>query len=197
MFTTKHLPGLLAIGLLAIAPGCFVRNQESPQTVSPVPTQTSPAPTPVEPASPSPEPTSQAAPAPTTPAARSSDSESAPAAQASAPSNSSANSSADSSTDCANAQTQAEINQCAQASYETADKELNQVYQELKSSLNSQEQEELIDAELAWIEYRDQTCEAESSQYEGGSIQPTIYYGCLERVTIERTAELQRQLEQS
>lgn len=192
MFTTKHLPGLLAILLLAIAPGCFVRNQESPQTVSPVATQTSPASTPTESASPSPEPElepSQAAPAPTTPAASSSAPESAPAAQASAPSTPSA--------DCANAQTQAEINRCAQASYETADKELNRVYQELKSSLNSQEQEELIDAELAWIEYRDQTCEAESSQYEGGSIQPTIYYGCLERVTTERTAELQRQLEQS
>jgi uncharacterized protein YecT (DUF1311 family) len=190
MFTTKHLPGLLAILLLAIAPGCFVRNQDSPQTVSPIPTQTSPASTPTESASPSPEAEpSQAAPAPTTPAARSSEPESAPAAQASAPSAPLA--------DCANAQTQAEINQCARASYETADKELNRVYQELKSSLNSQEQEELIDAELAWIEYRDQTCEAESSQYEGGSIQPTIYYGCLERVTIERTAELQRQLEQS
>lgn len=196
MLTAKHLPGLLAILLLAIAPGCFSRSEDSPQasSASPAsPTQTSTAASPVEPATPSPESESepsqavppQAAPEPTAPAASSS----APditSAQASAP-----------SANCANAQTQAEINQCAQASYETADKELNRVYQELKSSLNSQEQEELIDAELAWIEYRDQTCEAESSQYEGGSIQPTIYYGCLERVTTERTAELQSQSEQS
>ncbi|MBD1870866.1 DUF1311 domain-containing protein [Cyanobacteria bacterium FACHB-471] len=196
MLTAKHLPGLLAILLLTSAPGCFSRSQDSPQasSASPAsPTQTSTAASPVEPATPSPESESepsqavppQAAPEPT-----------APTASSSAPDTTSAQASAPSA-DCANAQTQAEINQCAQASYETADKELNRVYQELKSSLNNQEQEELIDAELAWIEYRDQTCEAESSQYEGGSIQPTIYYGCLERVTTERTAELQSQLEQS
>jgi len=187
MFTTKYLPGLLAMLLWAIAPGCFAPNQESPQATSPSPAQTSP----VSPPAATPEPEApQAAPEsePTAPTASSPTPESATSSSspvAAVPVN------------CANAQTQAEINQCAQASYQTADAELNRVYQELKASLNSQQQEELIDAELAWIEYRDQTCEAESSQYEGGSIQPTIFYGCLERVTIERTAELQQQLEQS
>jgi uncharacterized protein YecT (DUF1311 family) len=185
MFTTKYLPRLLAMLLLAIAPGCFAPNQESPQATSPSPAQTSPA---SPPAAPEPE-VPQAAPEsePTAPTASSPTAESATSSSpvTAVPVN------------CANAQTQAEINQCAQASYQTADAELNRVYQELKASLNSQQQEELIDAELAWIEYRDQTCESESSQYEGGSIQPTILYGRLERVTTERTAELQQQLEQS
>ncbi|NJO76208.1 MAG: DUF1311 domain-containing protein [Leptolyngbyaceae cyanobacterium RM1_406_9] len=188
MFITKRLTGLLAILLLAIAPGCFIRNQDSPQAASPSPTQTVSAPTPAAPAAAPPEEIPQTAP------------EAEPTAPAASPTPEAATSSsqvAAAPTDCANAQTQAEINQCAQAFYETADAELNRVYQNLKASLNSQEQEELIDAELAWIDYRDETCDAESSQYEGGSIQPTIYYGCLERVTAERTAELQQQLEQS
>ncbi|NJL39556.1 MAG: DUF1311 domain-containing protein [Leptolyngbyaceae cyanobacterium RM2_2_4] len=189
MFITKRLTGLLAILLLAIAPGCFIRNQDSPQAASPSPTQTASTPTPAAPAVAPPEETPQTAP------------EAEPTAPEVSPTPETATSSSSqvavAPTDCANAQTQAEINQCAQASYVTADAELNRVYQNLKTSLNSQEQEELIDAELAWIDYRDETCDAESSQYEGGSIQPTIYYGCLERVTAERTAELQQQLEQS
>ncbi|MBE9179859.1 DUF1311 domain-containing protein [Oculatella sp. LEGE 06141] len=97
--------------------------------------------------------------------------------------------------ECDNPQTQVEINICAQAGYEAADRQLNRVYQQLKNSLNSQEQEQLIEAEEAWIEFRDSNCELESSQFEGGSIQPTIRYGCLEEMTRNRTAELQQQLE--
>jgi uncharacterized protein YecT (DUF1311 family) len=188
MLITKRLTGLLAILLLAIAPGCFIRNQDSPQAASPSPIQTASAPTPDAPVVAPSEETPQTAP------------EAEPTAPAASPTPETATSSsqvAAAPTDCANAQTQAEINQCAQVSYQAADAELNRVYQNLKASLSSQEQEELIDAELAWIDYRDETCDAESSQYEGGSIQPTVYYGCLERVTAERTAELQQQLEQS
>jgi uncharacterized protein YecT (DUF1311 family) len=189
MLTTKRLTKLLAILLLAIAPGCFIRNQDSPQAVSPSPTETPSTPTPAAPAASPLEEAPESAPEaePTTSAAS-------PAPESAAPPSSQV---ATADAECANAQTQAEINQCAQVYYATADAELNRVYQELKANLSSQEQEELIDAELAWIDYRDATCEAESSQYEGGSIQPTIYYGCLERVTTERTAELQQQLEQS
>lgn len=94
-------------------------------------------------------------------------------------------------TDCESPETQLEMNQCAKAWYSQEDAKLNQVYNQVKSGLSSSRQAQLTDAELAWIDFRDANCEFEANQYEGGSIQPTIYYGCLAQVTANRTAELQ------
>ncbi|BAY91505.1 hypothetical protein FDUTEX481_01603 [Tolypothrix sp. PCC 7601] len=95
---------------------------------------------------------------------------------------------------CNNAQTQAEINQCAQISYQNADKKLNQVYQKLVPTLSSSSKRKLITAQQAWIKFRDASCEFERSQYEGGTIAPTIYFGCLEQTTLQRTQQLQEYL---
>ncbi|NJL88269.1 MAG: DUF1311 domain-containing protein [Leptolyngbyaceae cyanobacterium SM1_1_3] len=93
--------------------------------------------------------------------------------------------------DCQNPETQTAMNQCAKASYDQADTKLNQVYNQLKPSLSAQQQDQLTQAELAWIDFRDRHCEFEAGQFEGGSVQPTIYYSCLAQVSAERTAELQ------
>ena len=98
--------------------------------------------------------------------------------------------------DCTAAVTQAELNACAQAAYEAADQTLNQVYQQLQAQVDDSAAEQLIQTEQAWLTYRDANCEFERSQFEGGSIVPTVYYGCLTRMTQARTAELQQQLEQ-
>jgi uncharacterized protein YecT (DUF1311 family) len=95
---------------------------------------------------------------------------------------------------CNNAQTQVEINQCAQISYQNADKKLNQVYQKLVPTLSSSSKKKLITAQQAWIKFRDTSCEFERSQYEGGTIAPTIYFGCLEKTTQQRTQQLQEYL---
>ncbi|MBD2196444.1 MULTISPECIES: lysozyme inhibitor LprI family protein [Calothrix] len=92
---------------------------------------------------------------------------------------------------CNNAQTQVEINQCAQLSYQNADKKLNQVYKKLLPTLSSSRKQKLITAQQAWIKFRDASCEFERSQYAGGTIAPTIYLGCLERTTQQRTQQLQ------
>ncbi|BAZ01186.1 hypothetical protein NIES37_51850 [Tolypothrix tenuis PCC 7101] len=95
---------------------------------------------------------------------------------------------------CNNAQTQVEINQCAQISYQNADKKLNQVYQKLVPTLSSSSKKKLITAQQAWIKFRDASCEFERSQYEGGTIAPSIYFGCLEKTTQQRTQQLQEYL---
>ncbi|MBD2204097.1 lysozyme inhibitor LprI family protein [Calothrix sp. FACHB-1219] len=92
---------------------------------------------------------------------------------------------------CNNAQTQVEINQCAGLSYQNADKKLNQVYKQLLPTLSSSRKQKLITAQQAWIKFRDTSCEFERSQYEGGTIAPSIYLGCLERTTRQRTQQLQ------
>lgn len=95
---------------------------------------------------------------------------------------------------CSDAVTQMDMNICAHQTYETVDVALNQTYQALTTELSTNEQELLTDAELAWIEYRDKTCELEAAPYDGGSIQPLIYSQCLTRMTENRTAELQTYL---
>ncbi|BAY27328.1 hypothetical protein NIES2100_71510 [Calothrix sp. NIES-2100] len=95
---------------------------------------------------------------------------------------------------CNNAQSQAEINQCAQISYQNADKKLNQAYKQLLPTLSSSRKQKLITAQQAWIKFRDTSCQFETSQYEGGTIAPTIYFGCLEKTTQQRTQQLQEYL---
>nr|WP_242044813.1 lysozyme inhibitor LprI family protein [Anabaena azotica] len=91
-------------------------------------------------------------------------------------------------------QTQLEINRCSQLSYESADKKLNQVYKQLLPKLERPRQQKLIAAQQAWIKFRDSSCEFERSAYEGGSIAPSVYVICLERLTKQRTQQLQEYL---
>lgn len=97
---------------------------------------------------------------------------------------------------CTDAVTQTDMNICAHQVYETVDVTLNQTYQALTQELSTPEQDLLTDAELAWIEYRDKTCELEAAPYEGGTIQPLVYSQCLSRMTENRTAELQAHLDE-
>lgn len=97
--------------------------------------------------------------------------------------------------DCNNAQTQADINRCAQLSYQNADKKLNQVYQQLLPKLENSRKEKLIAAQLAWIQFRDANCEFEKSGYDKGSIAPTVYFACLEKSAKQRTQQLQEYLQ--
>ena len=48
----------------------------------------------------------------------------------------------------------------------------------------------LRDAQRAWITYRDLACAAESTLVRGGSMEPLMYYSCLERETRSRTESL-------
>ncbi|MCG8367538.1 MAG: lysozyme inhibitor LprI family protein [Pseudanabaenales cyanobacterium] len=93
---------------------------------------------------------------------------------------------------CNNPQTQLEMNLCAKAWFEQEDAKLNQFYQDLKATLSSEKQSDLITAELAWLDFRDANCDFEASQVEGGSMQPTLYFSCLAELTRDRTAELQQ-----
>ena len=87
---------------------------------------------------------------------------------------------------------QAEATGCARREYEAADAELNKVYGRLAAALDAEDKALLKASELAWIKYRDSTCEFESSQYKGGTMRPMIESFCLTRVTKARAAELNK-----
>jgi len=91
---------------------------------------------------------------------------------------------------CQDAKTQLEINECMAAAYKAADAELNSLYSSLQGKPGAPTSEKLRAAQRAWLKYRDANCDAEAELYEGGSIRPAIYSGCLERVTRARIAEL-------
>jgi uncharacterized protein YecT (DUF1311 family) len=97
--------------------------------------------------------------------------------------------------DCDNPQYQQAMNECAYLDYQEADEALNETYNRLVETLSASRREKLVAAEQAWIIYRDATCEFERSQYAGGSIEPLIYYSCMEQLTQEQTLRLGRYLQ--
>ncbi len=93
---------------------------------------------------------------------------------------------------CNNALTQIEMNLCAKQQSEKADKDINRRYRLIMQKLGEKEKALLKTAQRAWIAYRDANCKADFSLYEGGSIAPLIQFSCLEKMTTERIAELNR-----
>lgn len=110
--------------------------------------------------------------------------------------------------DCANAMSQADMNQCAYMDFEKADKELNTVYKEaLKSATEADKEAAEMDeayvgavkalkkAQRAWIDYRDGHCDGVGYEAVGGSMQPMLISGCQARLTEQRTKELRELIE--
>lgn len=98
---------------------------------------------------------------------------------------------AQTSKDCSNAGAQIDMNFCARAGWDISDAELNRLWREVKPAADARGRgQALLDAQRAWLRYRDATCEAERDQYAGGSIAPLVYWQCMDRLTIRRNAEL-------
>lgn len=94
--------------------------------------------------------------------------------------------------DCANAMDQSSLNQCASADYAVQDKRLNQLYGDYRKRLDDGQKQQLKDAQLAWVKYRDLACAFESSAVEGGSAYPMVMNGCLSAKTSSRADELEQ-----
>lgn len=102
--------------------------------------------------------------------------------------------------DCTNPTSQVEMNGCAAQAYQYADEDLNFAYSMARDMARSLDEyvaadevpAEVIlrDAQRAWISFRDQACEAESLLARGGTMQPLLFYSCLERLTRQRTEDL-------
>ncbi|HBS5718207.1 lysozyme inhibitor LprI family protein [Klebsiella aerogenes] len=92
--------------------------------------------------------------------------------------------------DCSNANTQTEMNQCAAAQYQAADKKLNETWQQALKRASGQQQELLKKAQQAWISLRDADCAFLASGSEGGSMQPMLISQCMTDKSVEREAFL-------
>jgi uncharacterized protein YecT (DUF1311 family) len=97
--------------------------------------------------------------------------------------------------DCANPMTQTDMNLCAARDLQQEDDRLNEFYGRLIPNISIAEENLLIDAQLAWINYRDAECEFSASAYLGGSIAPLIDANCRQALTSTRADELLAYLE--
>lgn len=102
--------------------------------------------------------------------------------------------------DCANAMTQADMNLCAQADWQAADKALNAVWPKARAAMVATDADlpddmkgaeaSLLEAQRAWITLRDAQCKAEGFAMRGGSAEPLLIYGCMAEMTRQRTETL-------
>ncbi len=96
---------------------------------------------------------------------------------------------------CKSAKTQVEMNVCAQKDAQAADQQLNQTYRRVRAKFKGMSQDnQLVNAQLAWIKFRDSECTFASDRYKGGSIAPLVYSRCVETLTIQRTKSLENYL---
>ncbi len=97
--------------------------------------------------------------------------------------------------ECDKAQTQADLNICAEGGFRKADAELNAVYGLLlKEPEMVPRLDRLKAAERAWVGYRDAQCAFAGSANEGGSMQGMVVQSCARGLTERRTAELKSDL---
>ncbi|ACP26259.1 putative urease-associated protein [Sinorhizobium fredii NGR234] len=110
--------------------------------------------------------------------------------------------------DCQKAETQMDLNICADREYQAADADLNKTYGKAIAAMRETDKElgdidaayvgaveALKKAQRAWIGYRDGQCELAGFEARGGSMEPMLVSGCLAELTRKRTAELKELLE--
>ncbi len=94
----------------------------------------------------------------------------------------------------AKAETQLQINACAQQDFEAASAAYSASYRQLSQSVGNKQRQLLRQVQTEWMQYRTKACEFEQSAVAGGSAAPMVFSQCQARMTRERTAELQRHL---
>ncbi|MEG4498766.1 lysozyme inhibitor LprI family protein [Microcoleus sp. F10-C6] len=97
---------------------------------------------------------------------------------------------------CDRPQGDVQVRTCIRLRYEASDRQLNEVYKQLISQLSGEERSLLSEAQLGWIKVRDKTCEFEVYQNRGGTGYRGFLNECLDRMTKQRTGELQRYIEE-
>ncbi|MEG4087035.1 lysozyme inhibitor LprI family protein [Microcoleus sp. POL10_C6] len=97
---------------------------------------------------------------------------------------------------CDRPQGDAQVRTCIRLRYEASDQRLNEVYKQLISQLSGEERSLLSEAQLGWIQLRDKTCEFEVYKSRGGTGYGGFLNECLDRMTKQRTGELEQYLKQ-
>ncbi len=92
--------------------------------------------------------------------------------------------------DCANADTTSDMIECADKDYRIADQALNRAYGAFKKTVDAAGNELLLNAQRAWLKFRDANCNLAADQARGGTMAPLLQIGCMTGMTKDRTKEL-------
>ena len=88
-------------------------------------------------------------------------------------------------------QTQLQLNQESFLAYKKADAEMTATYKLVMNKISDANQKQLLlQAQRAWIKFKEAHCNSVASLYEGGSMKPMVYNYCLVDVTNQRNKEL-------
>lgn len=90
------------------------------------------------------------------------------------------------------AQSQAALNAAAARRAQAADRSLNQSYIAVMNKASPTAKQLLRTSQRHWIAFRDAECRFVASGVRGGSAQPMIVSGCMERLTTDRTRQLRQ-----
>lgn len=102
--------------------------------------------------------------------------------------------------DCENALTTRDMEQCIAIESDKAEAALNQTYQRLVKQLTHPDTEhenyteyrkKLLDAQRAWIKFRDADCDALYALNSSGSMRNIVYLSCKQQRAEQRTKELE------
>ena len=96
--------------------------------------------------------------------------------------------------DCSQAKSTTELKYCSLKTYQAADQKLNQVYQKILGRVSGEQEKILISAQQAWIIFRDRNCNFETYRSRGGTGYEIFRNGCLERLSQQRTTDLEKYL---
>lgn len=99
--------------------------------------------------------------------------------------------------DCANAQDQTTMNQCAGKDFTAADKKLNDAYRQIEGRLkdNAASKKLLVDAQRAWVAFRDAECKFQGGPIDqAGTIYPMVVANCQTSLTNDRLSDFKTYL---
>ncbi|OIQ35357.1 MAG: urease [Roseobacter sp. MedPE-SWchi] len=101
---------------------------------------------------------------------------------------------------CSDPQTTHEMRHCAAQEYDQADADLNAAYKAAQRSMRALDQHlpedlkgasaALVQAQRAWIPFRDAACRAEGFQFRGGTLEPLMVLTCKTHLTRQRSDQL-------
>ncbi|CAG7857461.1 hypothetical protein MCAMS1_02295 [biofilm metagenome] len=102
--------------------------------------------------------------------------------------------------DCGKAITTPDINECASVEQEKVEVQLNAAYKKIIQKLDHPEpdfaehyaviKKDLVDAQRAWVKFREADCTAVYTLYRDGTIRNVMYIGCMQSRAEQRMKEL-------
>ncbi|MBO1909524.1 DUF1311 domain-containing protein [Microvirga sp. 3-52] len=97
---------------------------------------------------------------------------------------------------CANAVDQATMNVCADAAFKQSDKMLNELYRQIEARLkdDADTKKLLVQAQQAWVTFRDAECSFRTSTSAGGTVTSMLASMCMDGLTQSRVKDFENYL---